>query len=420
VLPASKPPDVAGADSLRELIAEVTDEDGTPRAGKLHLAIPLLKIWTRALEATPTGGFANSAAAERYRKFVEGLLRLARRDGSIVLADGAAQKPTGGEREAWRAAARLVEPRLQRVLKGVLRGGTAGRASQPSDLPPPSANRETSGLAVLRPTWSSPRLAVEYHSSQLRLALDCDGKLLFEGTCNPQVTVNGTRLTPLSRWEQTCWMTDEDVDYLELELSLAADYRVQRHLVYAREDQFVFLADAVLGESAAAVDYRLALPLAEGVSTESVEPTRETALVKEGRRRAMVLPLGLSEWRSERRRGDLCTEGGLLELRQSAANAANLFVPWFIDLAPRRFGQPVTWRQLTVAEDRQIQPDDAAVGYRVQIGNRQWIFYRSLAACGNRTLLGHNLVSEFLAARFSRQGVSETLIEIEAPADENE
>lgn len=79
---------------------------------------------------------------------------------------------------------------------------------------------------------------------------------------------------------------------------------------------------------------------------------------------------------------------------------------------------PVTWRQLTVAEDRLIVPRDVAVGYRVQIGRAQWLFYRSLAECGNRTLLGQNLVSEFLAARFGRNGIAEPLMEIEATPDE--
>jgi hypothetical protein len=32
---------------------------------------------------------------------------------------------------------------------------------------------------------------------------------------------------------------------------------------------------------------------------------------------------------------------------------------------------------------------------------------------GNRTLLGHNLVSEMLVARFDRDGEVETLLEIE-------
>ena len=73
----------------------------------------------------------------------------------------------------------------------------------------------------------------------------------------------------------------------------------------------------------------------------------------------------------------------------------------------------MTWRQLTVAENLTAQSDDVAVGYRVQIGRQQWLFYRSLAACGNRTLLGHNLVSEFLVARFSKEGKVEAIVETE-------
>lgn len=355
---------------------------------------------------------------------MEGLIRLTRRDGSIVLGNGHLHEgqPQGGvQRQVWSNAARLVEPRLQKLLSEVLGGGIAGRASsKQGSLPSPSANSEEAGLAVLRPTWSSPRLVVDYHSSQLRLALDYGGELLVCGDCNPRLMIDGTPLEPLSRWESTCWVTDDDVDYLELELSLTGDVRVQRHLVFAREDQLVFIADAVLGGPPGVIDYQLALPLAEGVSVECGDQTRETALVKRGRRRATVLPLGLSEWKGDRSRGELHTGTGVVELRQSAAGAANLFAPWFIDLEPRRFSRPITWRQLTVAEERQIQPDDAAVGYRVQVGTRQWLFYRSLIACGNRTLLGHNLISEFLAARFSRRGVPETLIEIEASLDENE
>jgi hypothetical protein len=423
--PVSTPPAGDGDPlRLRESIAEVTDEDGTPRAGQLDRALALLESWTQWLEAERAGGLVDSAENERYRKFTEALIRLTRRDGSIVLRNGHPhddQPHSSVRREVWSNAARLVEPRLRKLVNGVLRGGTLGPASSKrGSLPPPSANSEEAGLAVLRPTWSSPRLAVDYHGSQLRLALDCGSEMLVCGECNPRLTIDGTPLAPLSRWESLCWVTDDDVDYLELELALTGDVRVQRHLVFAREDQFLFMADAVLGGPPRVIDYQLALPLAENVSAECGDQTRETALVKGGRRRATVLPLGLGEWKEDRRRGELRAQSGLVELRQSAAGAGNLFAPWFVDLEPRRFSRPVTWRQLSVAEDRQIQPDDAAVGYRVQVGARQWLFYRSLIACGNRTLLGHNLVSEFLAARFSRRGVPETLIEIEAPADENE
>ena len=54
-----------------------------------------------------------------------------------------------------------------------------------------------------------------------------------------------------------------------------------------------------------------------------------------------------------------------------------------------------------------------AVGYRVAVAKRQWLIYRSLAAKANRTLLGHNLSSELLVARFAPDGEVETLVEID-------
>jgi hypothetical protein len=66
-----------------------------------------------------------------------------------------------------------------------------------------------------------------------------------------------------------------------------------------------------------------------------------------------------------------------------------------------------------VAEIWAKQPNDVAVGYRVAIGRRQWLVYRSLARLGNRSLLGHNISSEMLVARFHRDGEVEALIEIE-------
>lgn len=401
---------------------EAVDEQGIPHGGDLEHALPLLASWTRSLDQT--GGLACGAPANRrYQKLVEFVLRLARRDGSLALCDRGSIH--AAQREVWRAAAKLVEPPLQRAMNEALRGLRSGSRSttlfrKPADIPPPSANSATAGVAVLRPSWSSPRLAVDYRGTQLRMELDRDGETLLAGNCTPSVTIDGDRLSPQSGWEETCWVSDEDVDYLELQLALAGDVRIQRHLVFARADQCLFIADAVLGKRSGTIEYQTALPLAADVLAEAAAETREIALLTKGRRRAVVVPLALGEWRGERRLGELRAESDALQLTQSAADARNLFAPCFIDLAPRRLRRPVTWRRLTIAEDRQIQPNDVAVGYRVQVGSRQWLFYRSLDACGNRTVLGHNLVTEFLAARFSRDGVPETLIEIEAPAADDE
>ena len=90
-----------------------------------------------------------------------------------------------------------------------------------------------------------------------------------------------------------------------------------------------------------------------------------------------------------------------------------MYAPLFIDLNGGRFRRRMTWRQLTVAEALRQVPSDAAIGFRVAIGDQQWIIYRALAARGNRTLLGHNLATESLTARFGKDGEVTSIVEIE-------
>jgi len=182
-------------------------------------------------------------------------------------------------------------------------------------------------------------------------------------------------------------------------------------MLLAREDYFLFVADAVLGNRPARLEYRGCLPLREPVTLDPAKETWEGSI--RGRwGRVRVLPLALPEWRVGTRVGSLLhTERGL-ELCQSVCGSS-LFAPLFFDLKPRRMTRPLTWRQLTVAENRRIQPPDVAVGYRVMVGKDQWLIYRSLAEVGNRTLLGHNLSNELLVARFDREGEVEPLVEIE-------
>ena len=127
---------------------------------------------------------------------------------------------------------------------------------------------------------------------------------------------------------------------------------------------------------------------------------------------ALVLPLALPEWRIDTRPGTLAAVDERMELSQSATGSA-LFAPLFVDMDRRRIARPCTWRQLTVGENLAIQPPDVAVGYRVMVGRQQWLIYRSLAPAANRSLLGHNLVSGMLLARFDRKGEVESLVEIE-------
>jgi len=406
-------------------------EDGVDAEGVIHgkdlpWLRPLLASWTRmaAMEELSPKPERIVSSQPRFERLIGQALRLTRDDASQALSPlGAGADSKESTAELFRAALRFAGEQQRRLAALALPAAIAVKGKKPASskkaktaakLPPAAFNSELSQLGVLRTGWASweERLTVAYHEQQLAAELICGREVVASGTWSPEITFDGTRLEPESEWQEVCWVSDDDVDYLELEIFLSAGVRVQRHLLLARQDHFLFVADAVLGEKPGAIAYRSALPLAPGVKFAPAKESNEGRLI--GRRDCgLTLPLALPEWRSEASAGKLELQNGQLELKQAAAGAPRLFAPLFIDLAPRRFSRPYTWRRLTIAENRQIVPDELAVGYRVQIGGQQWIFYRSLGPRGNRTLLGHNLVTEFLAARFNRDGVAESLLEIE-------
>ncbi len=255
------------------------------------------------------------------------------------------------------------------------------------------------------------RMEVLYSGRQVRLALGWLGEELLSGVWQVDVSGDGRRAEPTSPWEETIRVSDDRVDYLELASEFVGGLCIERQVLLAREDRFLFLADVVVAPGPGRLEYRARLPFSPDTHFRGAKESRAGFLA--GRRRwGVVLPLALPEWRAEGCCGSLGqTEHGV-ELCQSTQGRA-LYAPLFVDLDPRRFRRARTWRRLTVAENLVAQPADVAAGYRVQIGSQQWLIYRSLATKANRSLLGHNLSSEMLVARFRRSGEVDPLVEIE-------
>jgi len=421
-------------------LMDLLDGDGLLHAGHFDHLGPLLACWTRcrSLGKQWKRGCWPRETDVQYRRFVHNALRLARRDGSFVFSLEPADREDAA---ALSAAIETAGDKTDRAIAAIVLSEKKNRNKRSKcaavELPKAAVHSEWAAVAVLRPDWSrsAPRLTLLYPEASCRVELACGKDVLWSGDWSCQLRVDGMSAAPVSDWSAACWVSDEDVDYLELEIELVEGFRIQRHIVMARKDRFLLLADAVLGPRRAALDYRAALPLGEQITFLPANKTSEGVLI--GRKtRALAIPLALPEWRdtspspfrrgvggesanstphlkaltlalSQRERGQ-----NQLELRHSAFGRA-IFAPLFFDLDPRRFGKPLTWRQLTVAESLAVQPADAAVGYRISTGSKHWLVYRSLTPPRNRTLLGHNLSSETLIARFTRKGEVKSLIEIE-------
>lgn len=410
--------------ALTHGLSALLDDEGFPQAGR-DLLQPLVACWTRCRLLSrevlgKTSRWSKDAAAH-FGQALRHCYRLARADGSALLERRSEEESA---LECFAAAARQTGLGVDRVLAAAAFPLEQKRKHRldPTRLPKrlrwPAVNHERLGLAVLRGGWDrrSPKLAVRYVGAGFEAELEVGGETLFAGDWLPRVSRGGQGLVPAGDWHCSCWVSDADGEYFEAELPLSDGARLQRQIMLAREDECLFVADAVLCAQDASdppreLEYSWFTPLTEGVRFEPAAETCEGLLV--GRKpRAVVMPLALPEWRVEKRFGALATVPRGLELRQST-RGFRLFAPLFFDLAEHRLEQDRTWRQLTVGRDLTPVPRDEAVAFRVQIGKRQWAAYRSLTHVFGRSYLGQHTFYEFVLGRFNRKGKLQPLIEIE-------
>ncbi len=400
--------------ALSSGLEDLLDGEGLPRGCWLAHMRCLLACWTRAFamgREMKRSCFSSNASLQ-YEWLVRQSLRLLRHDGTPMF-------PVDGEgadvdllQTALRFAGDADDRKIARLVlpgqKKPLRKDAVARVH----LPVAAYHSEWAGVSVLRPDWSRgcQRLAVIHDSPAMRVELVCGRDVVFSGISNVEVRLQGRAVESASEWRVLCWESDEDMDYLELEKELADGVQIQRQIALAREDRFLLLADAVVSRQPGPLDYQLTLPLGPKTTFQPAEKSHEGVL-RGTRRRARVMPLALPEWRNLESPGELTEVDGQLQLKQQGETA--LYASLFFDLQRDRLSKRFTWRRLTVAEQLKIVPRNVAVGYRVGIGHEQWLIYRAIAGRGNRTVLGHNLTTESLIARFDETGEPERLLEID-------
>ena len=236
---------------------ELIDGEGLPNSQILHVFRPLMACWTRCriLGQHMDKACSNAKAGYQYEWAVRAAIRLSRPDGSQAFStvDGqhddaellAAALACGGD-EDDEAIASLALP-----------GRTPPKGIDTDLLPSPADHSAWASVAILQPTWglSEPKLTTSFRGQDFRIELSQQKEMLLAGTWTPEVRLDGECLQAESDWQDLCWVTDRDVDYLELEIKLRRGVRIQRHIAMAREDRFLFLADAVLDCPDGTIDY---------------------------------------------------------------------------------------------------------------------------------------------------------------------
>lgn len=273
-------------------------------------------------------------------------------------------------------------------------------------------------------------IAVHYASddadNSVMLELEMLGEPILFGIWDVSVRYRGRLLRPEGDWTETCVSKENDCDYLEIDLPLSENYRLQRFFLLDSADRVLVLGDTVLrdgeskrlrsGKEGFELLYESKLFYSPNLTPFPNDEATEIDFQTEKRNRPTslfrVLPLALPEWKTDETPGSLTARDSTLLLRQRG-KGRSLFAPLFFDLNPERLKKPYTWRPLTVGENMEPVADDQAVAFRIQLGKEQYLLYHSMTPPANRTVLGHNLIDDLCFARFDRHDGVEPLVEVQ-------
>lgn len=420
-----------GQQSLRNELIELTDGDGTPAASLL----PDLPRWLASIiRSVEVGAIVGEALLEgearfRFEDVITRSIALLDRDGRML------GSTNGGSARATKAS---LGPHAAMLLRGaelagldelslaaeslrfrrhVVNGGSKDKFHSETfceapeerlivtDTDLPATQSDWASWACLRNWWhaTANTAVVRHDGPNVTLQLSLLGVPVIDGEWGLNVRVDGRRLTWSDSWKCSCWSSDTDMDYIELQLDLPGGPMLCRQVMLSRKDHFLVLADSVAKAGRKRVDLETMLPLRRGLRAKADQATREvrisTADVK-----VRCFPLALPDDRLHSTAGEFAASLGELRLAQSSSGES-LYAPIVLDWSPERASLDAEWRTLTVTEEgRKVAPWEAA-GYRLRLGKLHLVVYRSLHASEDfRAVLGLHTDKESVIAKFDDKG----------------
>jgi hypothetical protein len=431
--------EIKGADKLRARGAEFlldelearTDRLGTPRAGLL----PRLALWlapfARALQSAGDAGVAlwkDPEAVNLFQNLVERVAPLCRADGRMALSQVSPDDPRSFLEQVfrisgWVEAEAALNCLLPRLKTGGRNAGSRDAGEADAELfVAPTIQSDAARWACLRTNWMADGdLIVVLHAGAApQIELAAHGRPLLSGLWKSELMLDGKSFPVQGAWDCVCWQSDEDADYLELQLFVPGMWRIERQVMLSRTGRFAVLADSVAELKPGRVDYSIQIPVARGVEMVRDEVTREFHLQRPGVA-ARVFPLALPQDRVQSSAGEFVSQpsaadsdaGAELVLRQ-AVQGTGLYAPLVFDWDPQRRKIAAQWRSLTVTEDHRIVGPDHAAGHRLRIGNRHLLIYRSLVSTTEaRSVLGHQTRYETVIGAVDFDGDIEPILMVE-------
>src|SRR5690606_27349795 len=105
---------------------------------------------------------------------------------------------------------------------GLLGQEFVGKLDTAKKAPEACYDCEWAGLAVLRRRFSAdaPVIAIDYSTPQMRIDVWAGRRRILGGAIHTDSHVDGKLRRPTGPWENLCWFTDRDVNYIEFSLPL--------------------------------------------------------------------------------------------------------------------------------------------------------------------------------------------------------
>ena len=257
-----------GRDALTGVLMQSTDAAGVPSAEIVGELRNWLTTLVRAREWGHRFGrsLLDASQEKRFRALVGAVARLCRGDGRPAFSNGEANGIAG----LWSVATESISanrltasPAFQylvsltsdhpvRPMKTRSKNGRSSRGSNGvarRKRGNPVFQSDSSRLACLRSDWKpdANSLSVMHQGPLPRLELATRGQVMLSGEWQVELRAGGAEVPIAGPWTCSCWYSEEEGDYLELQAQPTPEIRIERQLLLSRTDDLLFMADAVIG-----------------------------------------------------------------------------------------------------------------------------------------------------------------------------
>lgn len=397
-----------GSDSLRDdarktlnsALLELTDTDGMPAARVAEN----IRTWLATFARTAIWGKAfktkvfDTETGDRYKLLV-------RRAVEMSSIDRFAFETRASETKGLlRLAAKTAGWSSKTTTGALARGRTPKAKKRGSQGDVPAVQSDWAEFAYCRSDRSigADVLAVGHDGSTPNISLNCLGAGVLSGAWQTTLTIGDKPLIATGRWDCSCWHSDKDGDYIELQWSRNR-YRIDRQIFLSRTQHFAVLMDSVTGKRDTQLGVAMTLPLVADVMARADFVSREWRL-HTGDTAIRAFPVSLDFDRVHHALGDFGVEQN--QLRYSVTGQQATQAALVLDWHPKRKTDDTDWQPLTVTEDRQALTSAQAAAFRLRVGKHQLVSYRNLDGSeALRAVMGNHSDHETVIGRFGKNGL---------------